>query len=148
MGHEIAQLIQEDSEQRLRLTEGIFVPSDPKQALGRYEKAFTTIKKSQDIERKIRKAIRKKVLPKKRIPAVMDLALEKGVITSDELEIVKLSEALRWDAIQVDEFSEDEFLNATQAHEALKSQKPLDASPDENRESPAVGLRKSDGAPA
>ena len=129
--HEISVLIQEDSEQRERFTDGIYLPKDKTEALGRYENAFRVIKQSQGIERKIRKAVRKKVLPKKRVRDLIDLALEKNVITDEEQKTIKLSEELRWDTIQVDEFTEDEFVNATKVKAALeKHDERLDASPE------------------
>lgn len=117
--HELAKLIQEDGEQRDRITQGMFIPKLETEALGRYEKAFKTIKKSEDIDTKIRRAIRKKILPKKRSRDLLEIALEKGVITVEEQKILQLSEELRWDAIQVDVFTEDEFVNATQVRAKL-----------------------------
>lgn len=129
--HEISKLIQEDSEQRQRLTQGIFIPKEKTEALGRYENAFKTIKQSEDIEKKMRKAVRSKILPKKRSKDLIELALEKGVITAEEHKIIKLSEELRWDTIQVDEFTEDEFINATRVRAALEDREVrLDASPE------------------
>lgn len=110
LGHKIADLIQKDSEQRDRFTAGIYLPQDENEGLGRYEKVFKVVKRSQDIEKKLRKAIKKRDLPKKRIAEVLDLAKEKGVISEDEYKIVKETESLRWDAIQVDEFTEEEFI--------------------------------------
>ncbi|MCB0356760.1 MAG: acyl-CoA dehydrogenase, partial [Bdellovibrionales bacterium] len=132
--HQVAQLIQEDSEQRDRLTNGIYLPQEKTESLGRYDNAFKTIKQSQDIDRKIRKAIRKKVLPKKRSRDLINLALEKGVITAEEQKTLLLSEDLRWDTIQVDEFTEDEFVNATQVRATLDKQEVrFDASPEASK---------------
>jgi acyl-CoA dehydrogenase len=129
LGHEVASLLQKDSEQRDRLTSGIFIPKDETEGLGRYEKTFKTVMQSLDVEKKLRKAIKKKELPKKRVAEVLDLALEKGIITQEEHKVVKASEDLRWDTIQVDEFTEDEFVNGTQARSNLDNQKKLDMSP-------------------
>ena len=119
--HELSQLIQMDSEQRNRFTEGIFIPASELESLGRYEKAFRTIKQSEDIDLKIRKAVRKKILPKKRTKELLDLAVEKGIITAEEKMVLALSEELRWDAIQVDDFNEDEYVNATKVRAELEA---------------------------
>tara|TARA_B100001248_G_scaffold59027_1_gene40139 strand:+ start:33802 stop:36252 length:2451 start_codon:yes stop_codon:yes gene_type:complete len=109
--HKVAQLMQEDNEQRKRLLEdGIYVPEDGK-GLGLFANAFKAIKASADIEKKIRRAMRKKEMPKIKGPAALDKALELGVITQAEFEQVQAAEALRNDAIQVDDFSPEEYFH-------------------------------------
>ncbi len=67
--------------------------------------------------------MRKKELPKKRVRQLIDLACEKGIITEEERKTIHYSEELRWDAIQVDEFSEEEFVNATEAKRTMNNLK-------------------------
>lgn len=111
--HQVSSLIQEDSEQRNRLTQGIYMPKNNHEAVGRLEYAFKLVKQSEGIESKIRKAIKTKVLPKKQIPQLLDLAVEKSVITKEEFAIVKKAVEARLDAIQVDDFSQQEYLHRT-----------------------------------
>lgn len=108
--HQISKLIQIDGEQRNRLTEGIYLPKDPNQAAAKLENAFKLVKQSEGIESKIRKAIKNKTLPKKQIPQLLDLAVEKSVITKDEFSVVKRAVEARLDAIQVDDFTQDQYL--------------------------------------
>ena len=109
MSHEVSQLLQKDSEQRARLLEtGLYVPN-AEDSVGRLHNAFKAVKAAEGIEKKIRKAIRKKELPKIKGAGILPVALEKGVITQDEFDQVKKAEELRNDAIQVDDFGPEEF---------------------------------------
>lgn len=109
MGHKIATLMMADSEQRSRLGEGIYLPKDPTQQLARLETAFKVIKRSEDIERKVRAAVKSKQLPKVKGPKLFDEALAKGVISAQEKQDLLKAEELRWDAIQVDDFDEAQY---------------------------------------
>ena len=107
--HKVVDLMIQDTEQRRRLFDGIYLPEDPEEQFGRLERAFRAIKKAESIERKIRKAVRKKELPKIKGPQLIKEALDKGVINEEEFQLVQKAEELRWDAIQVDDFSEEEY---------------------------------------
>ncbi len=111
LSHQVSKLIQEDSPQRDRLTEGIYLSDDPNDPLARLDQAFKMVKKAEAVERKIRQAVKTKTLPKKRAAQLLDLALEKNVITQDEYQIIKKAEEMRNDAIQVDSFSQEDYVN-------------------------------------
>ena len=110
LSHKLAHLIQQDTEQRDRLTKGIYLPDDPNDAVARLDQTFKMVKKAETVERKIRKAIRSKVLPKKRVFKVMDLALEKGLITKQEYDVLEKAEKMRNDSIQVDSFTQERYM--------------------------------------
>jgi acyl-CoA dehydrogenase len=107
--HKVASAIQVPGDQRDRLTQGIFLNARDDEGLGRLERAFLVAKHAEDIERKIKKAIRNRQLPKKHIRFLLDEAKEKNVITQAEFDNLKLSVELRNDAIQVDSFALDEY---------------------------------------
>ncbi len=107
--HKIASLILTDSEQRRRHTEGIYMPKDPMQQLARLELAFSTIKRAEEIDKKVRKAVRAKQIPKSKGLQSYQNAMDKGIITKEEYAELQRAEELRWDAIQVDDFSEEEY---------------------------------------
>ena len=101
----LASLIQKPGAQRDRITDGIYIPTDTNEALGRLENAFKLTVESDAIFRKVSKAVKAKRL-KKGPPAEMyNQALNEGVITTSELDVLKRAEAARWDAIQVDDFT-------------------------------------------
>jgi acyl-CoA dehydrogenase len=108
--HQISKLLQTDSEQRDRMSEGIYYPKGEHEALRRLEIAFKVIKNSEEAEKKIRKAVKEKILPKNKIPLLIEEALKKGIITQVDVANLKRSEELRLDAVTVDDFSQEEYL--------------------------------------
>lgn len=110
LSKKVTSLALADTEQRDRLTDGIYIPKDPQEALGRQEKAYKLAKKAEEAEKKIRKAVRAKILPKKKAGNLVDLAYEKGVINDEEKKVLIESVAAVWDAIQVDDFTQEEYV--------------------------------------
>lgn len=108
--HKIATLITTDSEQRDRLTAGIFIPKSVDEAVGRLEATFKVVKRAEAAELKIRKAIKTKQLPKRKIAEIVDQAVSMGIISADEKADLIRSEEMRNHAIQVDDFSQDEYV--------------------------------------
>jgi acyl-CoA dehydrogenase len=108
--HKIASLVLTDSDQRRRHTEGIYVPPNDIEQLGLLEEAFRVVKEAERIDKRIREAVKAKTLPKIKGRALYDAALAQGVISADEHLVLLRSEELRTAAIQVDEFSQEEYL--------------------------------------
>ncbi|MEL6703346.1 MAG: acyl-CoA dehydrogenase [Bacteroidota bacterium] len=116
LGQQVAQAIQRDGDQRERLSNNIYVSSDPTDALGRLEHAFRLVNQAQPVEKKLYKAIKAKQLPKKVHPAkLVAMAVEQGVILPEEADLLQRAEIARTDAIQVDHFSLAEYM-ATSTH--------------------------------
>ncbi len=107
--HHIAADMLKDGEFRNRITEGIHMPKDMGQQLARLENAFRISLKAESAEKKIKQAIKEKVLPKKKIFQVLEEARSKNVITEEELSLIKESDSVRYDVILVDDYDEDEF---------------------------------------
>jgi acyl-CoA dehydrogenase len=99
-----------DSEQRIRLTEGIYVPESREEHFALLEETFRTVKRAEVVDRKVRAAVKAKTLPKAKGKALYDSALAASVITSDEHALLARAEELRNEAIQVDDFSQEEYL--------------------------------------
>lgn len=110
LSKKVTTLALADTEQRDRLTSGIYIPKDPLEALGRQERAYKLAKKAEGAERKIRQAVKAKILPKKKAGNLVDLAFEKGVINDEEKKVLIESVQAVWDAIQVDDFTQEEYL--------------------------------------
>ena len=96
-------------EQRDRLFGGVFVPDDTSHPLGRYENAMVLAYKADGIAKKINAGVKSGVLPKERPAELVGKALEAGLITSDEAEMMSRAEAARNDAIQVDDFDVEDY---------------------------------------
>jgi acyl-CoA dehydrogenase len=112
MSHELAVLIQTPGAQRDRICQGVYIPKDAsKEHIARLEKTLLAVKAAEDTDRKVKKAVRTKQLPKMKGAALYEEALKKSVITQAEFAVLAESEKLRWDAIQVDEFTLEEYKN-------------------------------------
>jgi acyl-CoA dehydrogenase len=108
--HKIATLILSDTEQRLRHTEGIYVPRNTTEHLGLLDETFRVVKRAEAAEKKVRAAVKAKTLPKLKGAASFDAALANGVITQAERDDLARADELRTEAIEVDHFSQEEYL--------------------------------------
>lgn len=108
---EIATLMQRDSEQRDRMTADIYLSADSDDNLGRLDQAFKAVQKTEVLAVKIKKAIRAKTLKKGSLLSILDEAVKQGVLSSAEAKQVTDAEAKRYDAILVDEFTLEEYIN-------------------------------------
>ncbi|HRK06489.1 MAG TPA: acyl-CoA dehydrogenase [Pseudobdellovibrionaceae bacterium] len=122
--HKIASMILADTDQRKRHTSGIFVPKNTIEQLGKLEATFSVIKRAEATERKMRKAVKDRLVPKSKGKALIENCLAKGVISQDEYKEMIKAEEMRWEAIQVDSFTRDEYFGhkskgtAAQAYQA------------------------------
>lgn len=113
LGHKVAQLIQQPGVVRDRLTEGMYLPDDENETLGRYEKALRLVKEAEPVYKKLHVAARKKELPKIEPRFVIEEAVEKGILSSEEASLIRKAEEWRVDVVQVDEFTLEEYRNLT-----------------------------------
>lgn len=109
--HNVVKAMLQDSEQRNRLTSGVYVPPENEDGLGKLEWAFKLTLEAAAVEKKIKKAVRAKQLPKKRVKDLVDEAVSKSVISQEEKNLLAKAIAARWDAIQVDDFADEDFKN-------------------------------------
>ncbi|MCZ6679736.1 MAG: DUF1974 domain-containing protein [Candidatus Poribacteria bacterium] len=112
LGSEIARVIQTPGPQRDGLTAGIYIPSNPDEALGRLERAFVLSYKAEVIASKIKAAIQVRQLPKDRPEHLVAQALEIGMISQEDAKLMREAEEARDDAIQVDSFTQEEYMPA------------------------------------
>jgi acyl-CoA dehydrogenase len=108
--HQMVKTVMKNLSVRDRLTEGMYLPTDRNEALGRLEYACTMVRKAEAVDKKIRDAIRSKKMPKKKGIVAIEEAFKIGAINAEEHATILEAEKLRIDAIQVDEFHEHEYL--------------------------------------
>ena len=94
----------EPSGSRDRLSDGIFIPTDVTDPFGRLEDALQKAAASEPLERKLREAARKGRLNKMNADSYLEEGVQKGIITSDEADILRLAESARREVITVDDF--------------------------------------------
>ncbi|RMH68751.1 MAG: acyl-CoA dehydrogenase [Bacteroidetes bacterium] len=109
LGHQVARRMQTPGPQRDRMTEGIFVPDDVNEALGRLEHAFRLAHEADDVLRTIKDAVRTGTLRKDSPERMLEQAVAAGMVTAAEADLVRRAEAARYDAIQVDAFTLEEY---------------------------------------
>lgn len=98
---------------RDRLTEGIYIPTGRTEAVGRLDHAMNLVLQSEAIEKKVRDAVRAKTLAKQKGAALFADAKAKGVITEQELQVWQESATVAYDAIQVDDFNQEQYISRT-----------------------------------
>ncbi|GAB5407931.1 MAG: acyl-CoA dehydrogenase [Balneolaceae bacterium] len=113
LGHKVASAMQTVGEQRDRITSGTYIPKDPSEAIGRYENALNLITEAGSVYKKMYVAMKKQELPKATMENLITPALENGIITQEEADLARKAEDARYDAIQVDEFTLEEYMNET-----------------------------------
>jgi acyl-CoA dehydrogenase len=86
------------------------MPKGDDEHLPRLENAFLLVTEAAEVIKKIRTAQRAKKLERGRPTAMLEAALAAGVITTDDVELMAKAEAARDDAVQVDSFTEAEYL--------------------------------------
>ena len=107
--HRVANAVLYNESQRDRLTQGIYIPTKAGEAFARLEHAYNVIRQAEAVEGKIRAGVQAKKLNKKSKTLAED-ALKAGVISAQEQALMLEADRLRMDAIQVDDFSQEEYL--------------------------------------
>lgn len=109
LGRAVVKNFLKNGEFRDNLTVGIFVSKDKNDNLGRIENALALHEKTQHAADKIKAAIKAKILPRKHVEDLIELAQTKSVINLDELNLLREAQAAVLDAMQVDEYSLEDY---------------------------------------
>lgn len=107
IGHQVAKLVSMPGAARDRLTRVCYVSKDEHDPVGAIEAALTATANAEPIEAKLRKAIKEGVFanePRANVRDLTDLALERGLISSQEHALLKRRDTLRDRVIHVDDF--------------------------------------------
>ncbi|HZX31046.1 MAG TPA: acyl-CoA dehydrogenase [Rhodocyclaceae bacterium] len=110
VGHQVAKLLIAPSATRDRLTAECFVHRTPEDPVGAIELALAATLEAEPIEAKIREAQKRGVFDGNPVANVRDIAIaavEAGVITAAEFEVMKRRNALRDIVVRVDDFPFD-----------------------------------------
>jgi acyl-CoA dehydrogenase len=117
LGSKVARELQTPGEQRDRLTLGIYIPNTTDEALGRLEHAFLLLFKTEPLMKNIKKAINAGEIIPQKSQQLIEVALKAGVINQIEFELISKAEFARDDAIQVDSFTLEEYLQESYKEE-------------------------------
>ncbi|PSN18378.1 acyl-CoA dehydrogenase [filamentous cyanobacterium CCP5] len=109
LGSQVASRLQTLGADRDRLTAGIYIPSDPDQALGHLESAFRQLHQAQEVLQKIKQASRAGRLPPGRPETLLEQAYAQGLISEAETAQVCEAEFARNAAVEVDAFTFEDY---------------------------------------
>jgi acyl-CoA dehydrogenase len=109
LGGEVARILMVPSQQRDRLTWNTWVPADKSEPHAVLERAFQLHYRSLPVLKIIKKAIRAGELPKKHVLELLEAALEKKIISSEQAQLIRDTEAARDEVLTVDDFSPEEY---------------------------------------
>ncbi|NNF04930.1 MAG: acyl-CoA dehydrogenase [Rhodothermales bacterium] len=108
-GHRVARILQTPGAQRDRLTSGVHIPAAEDRPLNRLERTLSVVTQTAELDKRLKKASRAGDIPREPLEEQLDAAVRKGVLNESEAELVREAEALRYDAITVDDFSQEEY---------------------------------------
>ena len=107
LGHQVATLLLAPSALRDRLTAGIYTPTGLDEPLGRLDDALHKVIAAEAVERKLRDAVKAKLIASGSDEQMLAEGVQTGVITAAEAALVAASQAARQEVIRVDDFPTD-----------------------------------------
>ncbi|NJM75144.1 MAG: acyl-CoA dehydrogenase, partial [Acaryochloridaceae cyanobacterium RU_4_10] len=105
LGARVATLLQTPGAPRDRLTQGIYLPTHPDEALGRLEQAMMLTLQTKTLFKTIKTAIQQGKLPQAQPEHLIEAAVTAKIATREQAELMKEAAIARNEAIQVDSFS-------------------------------------------
>jgi acyl-CoA dehydrogenase len=96
---------------RDRLTLGVYTNDEPDQAIGRIECALRAVVEAEDVEQRLAAARRSGLVQGANDIALQDEAVKAGILSADEVALLRKADDARRDAIQVDDFPQDYWLS-------------------------------------
>lgn len=122
--HAAALTIQSYGEQYRRLCRGIFLAQDESFGPGRLLKAFRLVSEAHPAAEKIIKAQKAGKLPRGPLPAeVAEEAVRAGIIGAGEVPLLQRALEARLEAIEVDEFTPEEYFIRIEEEDGRQVQK-------------------------
>jgi acyl-CoA dehydrogenase len=112
LGSHVARALQTPGETRDRLTEGIHVPTTADEHIAVLERALLLHHDAEAVVQKIKAAVKAKKLPKERPARLVSLALKADLITAEEADLLERAEHARTEAITVDSFELQDYLQS------------------------------------
>lgn len=121
---QIADLLMTPGEHRERLTSLCYVGDKESDPIAILERAFDAMQAIKPLEKKLKNAIKKELIPAKGLLFErLDAALAKNVLTDKEVAQIKHADELRVKAIQVDDFDASWFAPKTRGTRARRKGK-------------------------
>jgi acyl-CoA dehydrogenase len=113
VGHRAASILLQPSSARDRLTDGIYAPQDSREPLGRLDDALVKVIAAEPLESALRNAVSGGRLTEG--PTLIERAVESGILSESEADMVRAARTARLQVIAVDDFPPD--LDSSHRHE-------------------------------
>ncbi len=94
---------------RNNLTNGIYIPQDQEQSLAKLENALLLVEQSEVVIEKIKKAVATGLIPNLPTAQLHNVAVEKAIVTKEEVALIAASIAASYDCVLVDEYSLEDY---------------------------------------
>jgi len=107
LGHQVASLLMNPSTVRDRLSDGIYLPADRNNPLGRLDDALLKIIAAEPLEKKVHDAVKKGMVDARDDARTLAAAVATGVISDQDARIVISALEARREVIRVDDFPQD-----------------------------------------
>lgn len=107
--HKVAQLLLSPSDTRERLTQGVYRSARAQHPVGLMEEALPKVIQAEPLERKLLKALRQGEIEGMTWDQQLQHAVEKGILTSKEGDILRHARELVKEIIAVDDFDAEEL---------------------------------------
>lgn len=111
LSHKAASDLLKDSDFRDSLFDGIFVSKNPEDHFLKQSQAFEKTSKSSKLEKKFKLLCKQNKIPKSEMSLRLKQVLNLDLLTQSEHDELLEAHNLRWNCIQVDDFSEEEYHN-------------------------------------
>jgi acyl-CoA dehydrogenase len=108
-GHKVAVAIMTPGDQRDRITEGIYLPESADRPIGRLDRAMVACALADPVLSSLKKNARAGKISMGSVPSMVQEALAASLISEDQAAAAIEADEFRDDAIQVDDFSFDEY---------------------------------------
>jgi acyl-CoA dehydrogenase len=105
----VAATVLSPSDTRDRLTDGIFIPDNTDEPLGRIEDAMSRAIDAERLEKKIQKAVKSDAVRRGFMEDELEDALKIGVINNEEAGIIRAEMKIRKEVVRVDDFPKDKW---------------------------------------
>ena len=89
------------------------MPTDPEQASARLDHTLGLCTQAQDIQKRIKDAVKAGKLEKGSLAAMVAAAEEAKVISAEDATLLREAEAARTDALTVDSFALEDYVKGT-----------------------------------
>ena len=110
LGAKVVRAVLHDAKVRNRMTEGIFLPAGDRPGLGALDRGYAELQAVRPLRKKLKEAVKAKVLPRLPEAALLDQAVEHGILSGEERQALRNFLETQWDLVQVDAYDAASYL--------------------------------------